>query len=224
METGLREPLMGSVAPARRSLAQRVEAVHAAARALAARRPALRAERLSGIHNPWGHSSVLTDAWCFLDLCEDPGILDRVERLIGRDIVLWDTELYLDAATYRRFVEDGREGRYWPAAPLAGAVVLVAPGAAQPLSCLSLASIAGSLPALEPGNPLFVIRYMPGASRFVRDASATANWIAMEEQPLVNYTTRPLWMMRGEDRAGNDFVTGFSPTVPRWAGIQPEEH
>ena len=46
----------------------------------------------------------------------------------------------------------------------------------------------------------------------------------MEEQPLINYATRPLWLVRGEDRAGNDFVTGFAPPVPRWAGSQPEEH
>lgn len=221
METGLREPLMGSVAPVVRSLAQRIEAMHAAARALATRRPALRPERLSGVHNPWGHASVLTDAWCFLDLCEDPGILDRVERLIGPDIVLWDAELHLEAAAYQRFVEAGREGRYWPVLPLAGAVVLVAPTAAQPVVSLPLEAIAGNLPVLDPHAPLFVIRYMPGASKFVRDARAPANWIAMEEQPLVNYATRPLWMVRGEDRAHNDFVTGFSPTVPRWAGIQP---
>lgn len=221
METGLREPLMGSVAPVVRSLAQRIEAMHAAARALATRRPVLRPERLSGVHNPWGHASVLTDAWCFLDLCEAPGILDRVERLIGPDIVLWDAELHLEAAAYQRFVEAGREGRYWPVLPLAGAVVLVAPTAAQPVFSLPVEAVAGNLPVLDPCAPLFVIRYMPGASKFVRDARAPANWIAMEEQPLVNYATRPLWMVRGEDRGNNDFVTGFSPTVPRWAGIQP---
>ena len=27
----------------------------------------------------------------------------------------------------------------------------------------------------------------------------------------------------GEDRAGNDFVTGFSPVVPRWAGTRTEQ-
>lgn len=221
METGLCEPLMGSVAPVVRSLAQRIEAMHAAARELGARRPPLRPERLSGVHNPWGHASVLTDAWCFLDLCEDSGILDRVERLIGPDIVLWDAELHLEAAAYLRFVEAGREGRYWPVLPLAGAVALVAPTAAQPVSCLALDAVAENLPPLDAGEPLFVIRYMPGASKFVRDTRALANWIAMEEQPLVNYATRPLWMVRGEDRADNDFVTGFSPTVPRWAGIQP---
>ena len=27
-----------------------------------------------------------------------------------------------------------------------------------------------------------------------------------------------LWLVRGNDSAGNDFVSGFSPAVPRWAG------
>jgi hypothetical protein len=226
METGFCEPLMGSVAPVARSLGERIEAVRVAALGLAARQPRLRRERLSGIHNPWGHASVLTDAWCFLDLCEDAAIVDRVAQHLGPDIVLWDSELHLEAASYLRFVEEKREGRYWPATPPAGAVVLVAPdrGAAS-LACLDLASVAdASGAALDPQAPLYVIRYMPATSHFARDPHVPANWVAMEEQPLVNYATRPLWLVRGEDRADNDFVTGFSPAVPRWAGNQPEEH
>ena len=46
---------------------------------------------------------------------------------------------------------------------------------------------------------------------------------AMEARPLVNYTTRPLWLVAGQDRAGSDFVTGFSPAVPRWAGTRTEQ-
>jgi hypothetical protein len=226
METGFCEPVMGSVAPVVRSLGERIDAVHAAVRELAAQQPPPRSERLFGIHNPWGHASVLADAWRFLDLCEDPAILDRVEQVIGPDIVLWDSELHLEAASYLRFVQEKREGRYWPATPLAGAVVLIAPGHdAEPITCLDLAAIADApLPALDPRAPLYVIRYMPATSHFARDPRSPANWIAMEEQPLINYATRPLWLARGEDRAGNDFVTGFSPTVPRWAGIQPEEN
>ena len=226
METGFCEPVMGSVAPVARSLGERIDAVHATVRELAARQPPLRRERLSGIHNPWGHASVIADAWRFLDLCEDPAILDRVEQVIGPDIVLWDSQLHLEAASYLRFVEAQREGRYWPVLPLAGAVVLVAPGhPSAPVSCFDLAALGGSpRPALDPRAPLYVIRYMPAASRFVRDPHAPANWTAMEEQPLLNYATRPLWLVRGEDRAGNDFVTGFSPAVPRWAGHQPQEH
>ena len=225
METGLERPIRGSAAPLALSLGERVEALHAAAVELARRPRRPRRERLSGLHNPWGHGDALVDPWLLLDLCEDPAILDAVEALIGPDIVLWDTELFLEAATYQRFVEEGREGRYWPAMPLLGAVALVPAGEpARDVTCVDLAQIGQkSLPPLDSHAPLYVVRYMPATSHFVRDGRALANWVAMEEQPLINYTTRPLWLVRGEDRAGNDFVTGFSPPVPRWAGNQPKE-
>jgi hypothetical protein len=90
---------------------------------------------------------------------------------------------------------------------------------------LELAAIgAAALSWVDPEAPLYAIRYMPATSRFERDPLAPANWIAMEEQPLINFVTRPLWLVRGDDRAGNDFATGFSPVVPRWAAMQPEEH
>lgn len=224
METGICAGVTRGVAPRTRSVSERIGDLHEAARELAALRPRPRLERLSGLHNPWGHAAGLTDAWRFLDLCEDPAIVDRVEAAIGPDIVLWDSELHLEAASYQRFVREGREGRYWPVMPPAGAVVLVAPRHAQPVTCLELSCVATGLPLLDPDEPVYVIRYMPATSSFLRDGRALANWIAMEEQPLINHAARPLWLVRGEDRAGNDFVTGFSPPVPRWAGIQPKEH
>jgi hypothetical protein len=224
METGLRESPTGGVAPRARSLSQRIEDVQEAALKIAGRLPRPRLERLSGIHNPWGHASGLTDAWRFLDLCEEPAILGRVQAAIGPDIVLWDSELHLEAATYQQFVREGREGRYWPVMPLEGAVVLVAPECAQPVTCLSLSEVATGLQWLDPRETLYVIRYMPATSVFLRDGRAPANWIAMEEQPLINYAARPLWLVCGEDRAGNDFVTGFSLQIPRWAGTQTKEH
>ena len=167
---------------------------------------------------------MLATAWPFLDVCEDAAILEAVSALIGRDVVLWDSELHLKADTYLRFVAGGREGRYWPAMPLAGAVVLVTPRRpAAPVTCLDLGALAGAdLSHLHTDEPLYVIRYMPASSLYVRDPRAPQNWTAMEEQPLINYTTRPLWLVRGQDRAGNDFVTGFSPVVPRWAGTRTE--
>ena len=226
METGLDTPMRGSAVPAARSHRERIVALEAAARALAQRPQRPRQERLSGLHNPWGHGDAAVDPWLLLDLCEDAEVLDGVEALIGHDIVLWDTDLYLEAGAYQRFVAQGREGRYWPAMPLQGVVVLVqAARTAPPLIFLDLARITREgLPPLEPLSPLYVLRYMPATSHFVRDGRALANWVAMEEQPLINYTTRPLWLVRGEDRAGNDFVTGFSPPVPRWAGNQPKEN
>ncbi|MGH8796656.1 MAG: hypothetical protein ACREXI_06325 [Caldimonas sp.] len=215
------EPCSVSVAAFR----ERVAALGPIVRELAGRRPRPRGERLSGMHNPWGHAAVLANAWRFLDVCEDAALVDTIEALIGPDIVLWDSELHLEAPTWLRFVGAGREGRYWPAEPLAGAIALVRPSLPEAAAiCIELASLsAADLHGLAPDEPLYVIRYMPATSRYVRDPRAARNHAAMQEQPLINYTTRPLWLVRGADRAGNDFVTGFSPAVPRWAS-HPMEH
>ena len=188
----------------------------AVARLLAVQ-PAPRRERLSGIHNPWGFAAGLTDPWSFLDLCESDLTVDAIERVIGSDIVLWDSELYLCARDYRAFVADGREGRYWPAEPLAGVVALITLGVSPALHVFDVREPA-ALPAdIADAEPLYVIRAIPAASRFSRDAKMPANRVAMQEQLLINYTTRPLWLLRGEDRAGNDSVTGFASDPPRWA-------
>lgn len=54
----------------------------------------------------------------------------------------------------------------------------------------------------------YAIRYMPATSRYVRDPSFPANAYAAEKSQLMNYTQRPLWLLRGIDRAGNDFAIG----------------
>jgi len=59
----------------------------------------------------------------------------------------------------------------------------------------------------------YAIRYMPATSRYVRDPSFPANRYAVEKSPLMNYTQRPLWLVRGADRAGNDFKIGHGRAV-----------
>lgn len=211
------EAVIDRPAVAAATLRERIDALQGVVGELVGRRPRPRPERLSGMHNPWGNAAVLANAWRFLDVCEDSSLLDAVEASIGPDIVLWDSELHLEAASYLRFVAAGREGRYWPATPLRGAVALLAPQARSAF----VVDLAGLSPAvvarIDATAPLYVIRYMAATSRFDRDPGAPMNWVAMEEQPLINYTTRPLWLVRGEDRAANDFVAGFSPAIPRWA-------
>jgi hypothetical protein len=48
-------------------------------------------------------------------------------------------------------------------------------------------------------------------ARCNRDHGVPSNWAVAKGRALVNYTTRPLWLVRDENRGGNDFVTGFSP-------------
>jgi len=59
----------------------------------------------------------------------------------------------------------------------------------------------------------YAIRYMPASSRYVRDPSFPANAYAAEKSPLMNYTQRPLWLLRGVDRAGNDFEIGHGERI-----------
>lgn len=209
---------MSSALPAKPDGLAALSAVECEVARLLAQPARPRPERLSGIHNPWGPAAGLVDAWAFLALCEADETIDEAAGLLGPDIVLWDSELFLEARSYQAFVAQEREGRYWPVDPLVGAVVTVPlqPGGAP--RALPVPGVeTAALGALNPGRPLYAIRYMPATSHYRRDASFPPNRIAMEERVLINYPTRPLWLVRGEDRAGNDFVTGFAPATPRWA-------
>ena len=48
------------------------------------------------------------------------------------------------------------------------------------------------------------IRYMPGTSLMNRESSRTGS----SSGYMVNWRTRPLWLLRGENRAGNDLEVG----------------
>ena len=48
------------------------------------------------------------------------------------------------------------------------------------------------------------IRYMPGTSLMNRESSLTGS----SSGYMVNWRTRPLWLLRGENRAGNDLEVG----------------
>ncbi len=225
MERGLQGCFPEAASLRARSLDEQVEALRRLVAPLRQRVPAPRQERLSGVHNPWGHAATLVNAWPFLDLCESGELLDLVQAVIGPDIILWDSELFLDARVYQEFLRAGREGRYWPAAPLDGAVVLLGLGT-QPAgpSCVDVRKLsAAALAGFDLTAGLYVVRYMSAASHFDRQIGSAPNWLAMQEQPLINYTSRPLWLVRGTDRGSSDFVTGFSPSVPMWASTGLKE-
>jgi hypothetical protein len=207
-----RVPLM----PARRSVGEAVAEIVAGA-------SGIRQERLSGIHNPWGHCIGLTDPWVFLELCESDVVVGPARAILGEDIILWDSELFHKASRYAAFLEKGREGRYWPVDPRSGALVLLPIGRERiEAEAIELSEIGpSSLKAFDADEPLYVIRLMPATSRFVRDPAYPANRLCMEEQVLINYADRPLWLISGSDKAGNDLVTGFAPTVPVWASGAP---
>jgi hypothetical protein len=201
-------------------LAERVAApARMLARELVQRRP--RQDLLSGVHNPFGHHACPSEAWRFLDLAESVALLDQVESVLGPDIVLWDSELYLDPAAWPR-----DEAQYWPVDPLAGTVVMLDLERQHTvlIDITRLADVFDDI-ALPPG-PCYALRYMPATSRYNRDPRFAPNRLATLVRPLVNHCIRPIWLVRGEDRAGSDFVTGFAPPAARWADavrLSPEQ-
>lgn len=62
----------------------------------------------------------------------------------------------------------------------------------------------------------YAVRYFPASSRYDRDPTAPAHRALTERYPLFNHARLPLWLVQGQDRAGNDFVTGFNVRAGYW--------
>lgn len=196
------------------------------------------------LHNPWSRPGMLYDSWGFLDLCQVPALLDPVTELIGPDIVLFDSGWLPDPSMTRAPGTDtadpelSSDAARFPVEPMGGATVLVA-FAEQARAALSVDLGSTQLPlgsgvvcALEarvayrvcgldrtgpPGLPsVYVARYFPGTARYLRDPALAVHRDLTERYPLLNYARLPLWLVRGEDRAENDFVTGFGVRVAYW--------
>lgn len=201
--------------------AQAMRNIQASIAALAGRDRPLHASMLSGVHNPWGYASRLLDSWAMLDLCESAQLLDVVETVLGPDIVLWDSALWLASMVPDREVKLASDALYWPVTPLAGTLVAL-PLPDSPAS-VDIALTLLDVQRIDPQPPLHVekglllIRYMPSTSHFERDPAFPAHQAMARHDPLINYANRPLWLVRGQDHANNDFVTGFDVTVPSWS-------
>jgi hypothetical protein len=63
---------------------------------------------------------------------------------------------------------------------------------------------------------VYAIRYFPASSRYNRDSTAPVHQALTERYPLINYARLPLWLVHGQDQAGNDFVTGFNVRAGYW--------
>jgi len=163
--------------------------LHAAWRQVVAAPAGFGPEALAAPHNPFGRAAQVVDSWALLDFCQSPGLLDEAEAAIGPDIVLWDSEFVHGPAAAHH------DPDLWPLDP--------------PPAMTLRAPVADGID--------YVIRYMPATARYNRDPTYGPNRRAAERAPLVNFTRRPVWLVRGADRAGNDFVTGFASTVGQWS-------
>ena len=63
---------------------------------------------------------------------------------------------------------------------------------------------------------VYAVRYFPASSQYNRDPDAPVHRVLTERYPLFNYAQMPLWLVHGEDRAQNDFVTGFNARAGFW--------
>jgi hypothetical protein len=174
---------------------------------------------LSGIHNPFGYHACVEQAWSFLDIAEADELLNCIEDILGPDIILWDSELYFSLLTLST-----DEASIWPIDPLAGAIVAVGLDS-DGVHVFDITRLTHQDEVVRRcGGMHYVIRYMPATSLFDRNPRSRANRRATEVRPLINYAKRPLWLVRGEDRRGNDFATGFSLPAARWIDGGPSRH
>lgn len=55
----------------------------------------------------------------------------------------------------------------------------------------------------------YAIRYMPATSLFDRSIAPTR----IARNQVIDFSQRPIWLVRGQDRAGNDFSVGKAPVT-----------
>lgn len=91
--------------------------IRAALDGLLAANPAVRPEQLISAHIASGGTENVVGQDTFLALARLPAILDRVESVIGPDIVLWGCQVFCKPAAEGREVPWHQDGRYWPIKP-----------------------------------------------------------------------------------------------------------
>ena len=220
--------------------------------------PSIRPELLVSAHIDRLNDEGVRGHRAWLELAQHPEILDRVEQLIGPDIVLWGCQVFCKPASDGMEVPMHQDGHYWPIQPLATCTAWIAiddsnvgngclrviPGSHTgqhyyqhskserenlvlnqhvddphvdindavdielrqgQFSLHDVYLIHGSNPNTSGERRAGVaIRYMPATSHFNRSLYETSEGSGY----LVNFATRPLWLLRGSDRSDNDFQIG----------------
>lgn len=196
------------------------------------------------LHNPWSRSASVAHSWKFLELCQSAELLSHITPLIGEDIILFDSQFSPELHDAGQSESAWQNDRLrCPASPLQGLAVRipfaesadekakfiykphqsakhVIEYSADNIICHNIDLNYRVFSGIEyPKQPLeYVIRYFPATSRYLRDPASRWHRRLTERHPLLNYARMPLWLVRGEDRAGNDFATGFQPKAGRWIG------
>jgi len=248
----------GYVVPAWRFAERTIDAMRAALDKLIADNPGVRPEKLVSAHLENGSEGV-KGSRAFLELAQDPDLVELISDAIGEDVILWGCQVFCKPGGDGLETPFHQDGHYWPIRPLATCTAWVALDPSRKENgCLKVVpgSHAGRKlfshlredrqdlvltqriqdPAfdestavdieLEPGqmslhdvymihgaavnrSPMrragVAIRYMPGTPVFERDLIKPNS----SSGYLVDFSTRPLWLLNGKDRTGrNDFAIG----------------
>ncbi len=196
------------------------------------------------LHNPWSRAAVNVDSWQLLDVCQAPVLIEVLSLLMGDDIVLFDSQIVPNPAL-TEFDEPRwrNDDQFFPLDRPNGLVVRLPFGSDAPRTfeyrrhesagieycrgqvLIHAANLDYRSPAAnDSGGFEYVVRYFPAQRLYERDPLHPKHVQLTERYPWVNYMKMPLWLVNGEDKAGNDFVTGFHTRTGRWttASARPD--
>jgi len=193
------------------------------------------------LHNPWSRAATCVDSWALLDLCQSPALIREVAKWIGEDIVLFDSQILPNPCLDES--EAWRSDRlFFPMEDPSGLVVRLPFGHEHLAQFEYRGAHSGTLerrpgtllihrpavryrvhPPQNSGCLEYVIRYYSADRLFERDPGHPRQMRLTERFPWVNYARMPHWLVLGEDRAGNDFVTGFHSRTGRWTSAKADD-
>ncbi len=138
----------GWVVPAFRLPPAQLQGLQQALEQLLHDNPGVRPEKLVSAHIAGDNGEGVRGSARFLELAQDPAIVDLVASVIGDDVILWGCHVFCKPAAEGYETPWHQDGHYWPIRPLATCTVWV---------------------ALEPSTPANgCLRVIPGSHRAQR--------------------------------------------------------
>ena len=138
----------GWVVPAFRLPPAQLQGLQQALEQLLHDNPGVRPEKLVSAHIAGDNGEGVRGSARFLELAQDPAIVDLVAGVIGDDVILWGCHVFCKPAAEGYETPWHQDGHYWPIRPLATCTVWM---------------------ALEPSTPANgCLRVIPGSHRAQR--------------------------------------------------------
>jgi ectoine hydroxylase-related dioxygenase (phytanoyl-CoA dioxygenase family) len=116
----------GWLIPEFRLPTKQVDAMRDALDALIANNPGVRPEKLVSAHIEGDNREGVRGSAAFLELAQDPQIVELVSGVIGDDVILWGCHVFCKPAGEGFETPWHQDGHYWPIRPLATCTVWVA--------------------------------------------------------------------------------------------------